>query len=158
MKKRIPLTAAIQVILLLSILTVVLSSCASVQVVQKEGDVLKIIDLVNQGDSETLKALSRVPFLFDGEIIILESDVKILWENVVNAGFKLPSAEVAAITEAAEQDSAVFGGSMETATYFSKYLPETARIADVRSGSMQVLLLLDGKKDGYPQIYGMKVN
>lgn len=150
-------TSMKKIIFVAALAAVLLYSCASVKFVQKEGDIQKIVELINAGDHETLGAVSAAPFLFDSEILMLDADIKSLWRNLTDAGFALPGAAVAAIEERSEGDFAAFGDTMDVKTYFTKYLPETARIAVVRAGGMELRLLVNGKVDGYPKVYGMRV-
>jgi len=147
-----------KILFLMVIIIVGLSSCASLKFVQKEDDVIKIIDLINKGDSKTLTTVSVTPFLFDGEILMLDSDIDILWKNITDAGFTLQAPSVVKIEEIGVESSRFFGDSMDIRSYFDRYLPETARITHIQAGAVNMLLLLNGKKDGYPQIHGIKVD
>ncbi len=136
---------------------IVFMSCASLKYVQKERDVLKLADLVNAKDSKTLAEISASPFLFDGEIIMLPGDLERLWENMVGAGLMMENPAVAEIEEVRGESALLFGESMEVKAFFQKYLPETARTARVAADSGNFIFLLNGKKEGYPKIHGVKV-
>ncbi len=136
---------------------IVFISCASLQYVQKEGDVLKLADLVNAGDSETLAEISASPFLFDGEIIMLPGDLERLWKNMAGAGLVMENPVVTEIVEVRADTPLLFGEAMEIKAFFQKYLPETARTARVAADSGNFIFLLNGKEQGYPKIHGVKV-
>jgi len=133
-------------------------SCASVTFIQKEEDVLALVGLINRGDIVTLSALSSVPFLFDREILTMNQDPGILWSNLAAAGFSLPGAVVVKIDRVDEKTSTLFDDSMEVRVFFSKYVPDTARFAVLEAEGTSAILILDGKREGYPKILGMKVN
>ncbi len=146
-----------KLIILPVVIIFVLSSCASLRYVQKEEDVLKIVSLINQKDKETLTIISEVPFLFDGEILMLRGDVQTLWGNSTGAGFEIVNPAVLKIEETREETYKALGEAMEIKAYFSKYLPETARIVHVAADNVNILFLLNDKVDGYAKIYGIKV-
>lgn len=133
------------------------SSCASLQYVQKDRDVLKIAGLVNSKKSETLTDVSVTPFLFDNEIIMLTGDVASLWNNMIDAGLQMKDPEVVRISDVLPETSRLFGDSMEVQAYFNKYLPDTAKLARLSAGSMQFLFLVNGKEKGYPKIHGVRI-
>ena len=132
-------------------------SCASLQFVQKESDVLKLAGLVDEGNSRTLTAVSVTPFLFDGEIIMLPGDVAALWNNIAAAGLSMGNPAVIQIDDVDEETARIFGNTMEIEAFFRKYLPETARAARLSADSGNYVFLLNGKEQGYPKIHGLKV-
>jgi hypothetical protein len=146
-----------KILFLLPAIGVLMFSCASLKYVQKEGDVLKLADLVNSKDSKTLAEISASPFLFDAEIIMLPGDLERLWENMADAGLVMENPMVTEIKEVREETPLLFGASMEIKAFFQKYLPETARMARVSADSGNFIFLLDGKEHGYPKIHGVKV-
>jgi hypothetical protein len=137
--------------------SVFMLSCASLQYVQKDEDVLKLIELINRGESETLTKLSLVPFLLDGEILMLKGDAGRLWENLKNSGFRLNGAAVAAIEPVSDTSFSTFSDSMEVEVYFKKYVPESAKIAHVEAEGVSCTMILNGKDEGFPMIMGLKV-
>ncbi len=140
------------------LLATVLTACASLRSVQKEGDVLALADLINTGDAGTLAELSAVPFLFDREILLLSRDTQILWENLTEGGFLLSSAEVVRIGEVDGESSLIFDDSMDVELFFRKYVPETSRIAVVEGDDFTATLILNDKENGYPKILGIKID
>lgn len=138
-------------------MVLVFFSCASLRFEQREADIMKIISLINGGDSAKLAEVSETPFLLDDEIIMLEGDISTLWTNITAAGFTIAGPDVYLIEQKGEDSYSTFGESMEVESFFSKYLPNTARIARVEGDNVKLLLLVNDKVEGYPKIHGIKV-
>ncbi|NBB90856.1 MAG: hypothetical protein GVY23_06575, partial [Spirochaetes bacterium] len=67
--------------LLLIAAVVLISSCATVPVAQRESRIMALVDRIN-GDSLTrVVEVTSVPFVLDREILALEADVRTMWSN-----------------------------------------------------------------------------
>jgi hypothetical protein len=153
MKQKLRLIAAV-----LGILFTV-TACASLRYNQKQEDILGIVELVNSGQEELLADLCQIPFLFDGEILMMRGDAGIVWRNLISAGFQLSQAEVSGIEKTGEESYLQFGDTMDVRTFFAKYVPPTARLALVKSADFSLTLILNDKDEesGYPRILGIRV-
>jgi hypothetical protein len=120
----------------------VLSSCASLQRFQDEGDLNKVATLINAGRSERLAAMSLTPFLLDQEIIVLPADVSTFWENIAKAGFRVEGAVLARASSVAADSYREFADTMEVKSFFSQYVKEGARILELETSAGQRVLLL----------------
>ena len=120
----------------------VLSSCASLQRFQDEGDLDRVATLINAGRSEGLAAMSLTPFLLDQEIIVLPADVSTFWENVAKAGFRVEGAVLARAFSVAADSYREFADTMEVKSFFSQYVKEGARILELETSAGQRVLLL----------------
>jgi hypothetical protein len=120
-----------------------LSSCASIQRSQDEGDVRQIADLVNAGQAQKLAALSASPFLLDGEIVVLPADMKSFWEGIAKAGFKTPGASLSDALPVTPQSYQEFAATMEVKSFFSRYVKDGARLLRMTAndGSTRILIL-----------------
>ena len=65
----------IGIICMLIPLLVLLFSCASAPYTQTDKGVLKLVDLINEGQVTEVEGLAQVPFALDTETLYLESDV-----------------------------------------------------------------------------------
>lgn len=115
----------------------------------------KIIFDVNQGDFEELIRLSMVPFVFDREIIMRESDVVLLWTGLTNGGFNLPGGKVTGTEKLSPESYTVFSESWEMKVFFEKYVPKQAYIAYVSADGRRTAFLLGKSADGTARIYGI---
>ena len=79
---------------------ITLASCASLQHNWDQGNVTTVADLINSGQSARLAAMSSTPFLVDGEIVALKSDVAGFWGGIIKAGYKVdkPVLDQASVT------------------------------------------------------------
>jgi hypothetical protein len=132
-------------------------SCATVPIADNEKSVAKVVDLFNQGQSEKLSDLSQKPFLFDGEILLMQQDLDILYGNLGNAGFKMEDYAIASLDRVDDSSYEKFAETMEVEVYFDKYIESSAVVATIKAKNGTFLLLLDGRKGPYPLIYGFKV-
>ncbi|RKX73555.1 MAG: hypothetical protein DRP87_18710 [Spirochaetes bacterium] len=140
----------------LILFTIVFTSCATVPFAGRERNILKVVDLINRGNTNQLISLSQIPFLLDGEIIMLEKDLEFLWENFASARLAIPDPRVAETRPASESSHEIFASSMEVEVFWKKYLPEASFIARIVSDNGEFLLILGGRQRGFPLIYGFK--
>ncbi|MCG8477966.1 MAG: hypothetical protein MI724_02645 [Spirochaetales bacterium] len=140
----------------IAVMTVVaaLASCATVPVSQREGRVEALVEELNTADIERLAELSARPFLFDGEIVILESDLNTMWTNLRAAGFAFDAATLDELGPVDEDTYRAFGDSMDVRAWFDRYAAEDAGLATVRT-THGTFLILTGDRDGRtPRIFG----
>ena len=114
------------------------------------------MDAVNRGDSAWLTERSALPFLLDGEIILLGPDIAALWNNLTKAGFNFRNGVILSLKPAGPESAAKFGETMELTTYFTKYVEPNSAIAEVDSGAGRFLLLIGPVKAGKSAIRGLK--
>ncbi|HET6485615.1 MAG TPA: hypothetical protein VFH83_04300 [Spirochaetia bacterium] len=134
---------AIRVLLVVAACAGVLAGCASLQRSVDQGDVREVTDLINSGQAAKLSAMSATPFLLDGEIVALRSDVAALWDNVVKAGFRLSDAGLARSVAVAADSYREFAGTLEVKAFFDSQVKPGTRILELRTAEgTRVLLLL----------------
>jgi len=138
-------------ILLLSLL----GACASRPYVQKEEKVFDLIKAINSGEAAA-KELAEAPFLFDGEIILLQNHLTILWENLYRAGFRMHDAAIIRNEPVKESSWREFGDSFDVKSFFSKYLDENTSLVEVKARNGNYIFLLNKEVNGYPRIQGFK--
>lgn len=137
---------------LLAILCVTVAGCATLGRFERSAD--DIVALINSGNAAELAAATRTPFLLDGELIVLDQDVALFWENAVKAGFRVQTEALEA--QPLEPESyRRFAPTMEVRTFFEKYVSERGSIVVLSGGGVRVLLLLDRGK-GRITILGFK--
>jgi hypothetical protein len=137
-RKLFPLLAAC----LAMVAALLLSSCASMQRAQDEGDVRQIAELVNAGQAQKLAALSASPFLLDGELVVLPADVKSFWEGIAKAGFKTPGASLSDALPVTPQSYLEFASTMEVKSFFSRYVKDGARLLRMSANEGKRILIL----------------
>ncbi len=132
-------------LLLISIVIITgLFSCTTYS--QRKSSSDKVIDLVNTKNSALLSSATSLPFLFDGEIIMLEKDSSMIWQNINNAGFNFEEIiEVESIPVSAG-GYLFFANTMEVKTWFEKYLPKKASLLKISCKNGLYYMILGGKK------------
>lgn len=134
----------------------ILSACKTVPVSQRERRVQILLDRLNERDVEHAMEVSRIPFVFDQEIIVLESDVETLWSNLQQAGFSFANHRVREIRPVHPGSYREFGDTMDMEVYFSKYLSEDGTIVRIDTDYGGFLVLVGDRRRGLPQLFGMK--
>jgi hypothetical protein len=145
-----------RVLLILPIVIIALS-CATIPLAQDEEAITRVIELFNSHQADALVDLSAKPFVFDGEILLMQQDLQQLYANLDRAGFDLRGYRIIAIEPVSENSYKRFADTMEMRVFFSKYIQSTATVVTVHAEHGRILLLLDGRKGRYPQIHGFKV-
>ena len=133
---------------------ILISSCATMDFTHGKGDFLEISSLIDEGDSGTLAARSALPFLLDGEIVVREEDIVLLWRNLAAAGFSVGTTDGVSVERVSDASHEAFGGTFDTAVFFGKYVPSRARLGRISSVRGEVLIIL-GTADGL--IYGVRL-
>ncbi|HEY9593214.1 MAG TPA: hypothetical protein VHE79_01960 [Spirochaetia bacterium] len=120
-----------------------LGSCASLQRSFDEGDMRKIVDLINHGQGEALAGMSATPFLVDGEVVVLPADVAGFWAGIVKSGYRVQGAALASGTKVAADSYTLFASTMEVKSYFSRYVKDGGRVLELTTdGGKRVRILL----------------
>ena len=130
------------------------ASCATVRVVDHARGAHTIIELVNADEADTLTNNSHVPFLLDGEIIMIQSDVLVLWQAIVEH-FTLESETVHEMPEELKDVATLFGQTMDVRVFFQN-LPDEVHAVRIDTSQGELILLLGTADRGVPRIYGLK--
>lgn len=133
-----------------------LASCTSAPHVQKERDVMRLVDLINAGGVQGIQGLAAVPFAFDSEILYLESDVERLWVNLSESSFLMENARMVSSEPVNPESWTSFARSFDMQNFFSKYTGRDTSLVTVDSDDGRYLLLLERKIKGYPRVRGMR--
>ena len=133
------------------------SSCASLGTRIHEDDVLEAAELIAAGENEILASRSALPFLLDGEILMMKGDTRSLWKNLAESGFALKAPRVTSLEPAGEESYLLFDDSMEVKSWFAKYVPETGTIARIDGEKYSLLLVMNGSSEGAAVILGMRI-
>jgi hypothetical protein len=126
----------------LLLLAVLLVSCASIQRSKDEGNIERISELINTGQSDKLVEMTELPFLLDQEIIVLDKDVRTFWSTIVEVGFKVEEPMLERGTKVGPESYKEFYDSMEVETFFKKYLKRQSRLLELKTNTGRRILLL----------------
>jgi hypothetical protein len=133
-----------------------LTGCTTFNVKDREAGIYKIIDFINNGESEKLVTSSRIPFLYDGEIILLQKDIRLIWNTLSESNFSIKDPEITAMDNIDEQTYTVFTTSMEGKVFFKRHLPKKTVITTVSAKNGTYYFLTGGDKKSGVTIFGMK--
>lgn len=142
-------------------------SCSTAPYSRRGSSVVKIAELINDKNSGYLAKISKTPFLLDGEIILLDRDIEMIWKNLSESGFAFEGDYSVDSFPVSAGDHALFASSMEVKTFFREYLPKKKKgsIAEINADNGKFYLLLgnkkkiereDGSKVSFPEIFGFK--
>lgn len=147
-------------------LAVILSSCSTVPISRQEASVDKIVSLINAGDADTLVSISKKPFLLDGEIMLRDSDIAMIWNNLAGAGFTFGDRYKADIYPAVADYADLFSDTWEVQVFFRQYIPahKEGAVLELSTDNGKYFLILgnkivlkrNGRKEKYPEIIGFK--
>ncbi len=133
-----------------------LISCATGPYVQKESGVLKLVDLINEGEVTEIDGLTPAPFALDGETLYLESDVATFWKNLKAASFAMSSPRFVGANHLAPDSYKTFADTFDMKNFFEKYTGKDTSLAVVDTKEGRYYLLLERKVQGYPRVRGLK--
>lgn len=130
------------------------ASCTTVPVSQRDNRVEALITELNTADIDRVMELSARPFLFDGEIIILESDLQTMWTNLRAAGFTFDSATIQELGPVTDTTYLSFGDTMDVRVWFEKYASDDAALATVETSYGTFLIITGDQVERLPYIFG----
>ena len=148
MKRHIPTIGTALLILILA------ASCTTVPVSQRDNRVEALITELNTADIDRLMELSARPFLLDGEIIILESDVQMMWTNLRDVGFTFDAATIEELGPVTDTTYTRFADTMDVRVWFQKYAAEDAGLARVSTSHGTFLIITGDRLKRTPYIFG----
>lgn len=140
---------------LLLFLLLLFAGCAGMPVSQRESSVKSLLYELQQRDPQAAANLTHVPFLFDGEILTTERDAQLMWENLSASGF-LSEAQLLTVAPADPAQYTRFADTAQVRVFFEHSLPDNSAFAEISTDYGRFLLLLSGKKIGYPIVVGVK--
>ena len=133
----------------------VMVSCATRPYAQKDEKVFDLIKAINSGEAAA-KELAEAPFLFDGEIVLMQNHLTALWKNLYMAGFRMYDASIVRNHFIKENSWREFGDTMDVQTFFKKYLDENTSLVEVKARNGNFVFLLNKEVNGFPRIQGFK--
>jgi len=137
------------------LLLLLFAGCAGMPVSQRESSVKNLLYELQQRDPQGAADLTHTPFLFDGEILTTERDAQLMWENLSASGF-LSDARLLTLVPAGPAQYTRFADTAQVRVFFEHSLPDNPAFAEISTGYGRFLLLLSGKKLGYPIVVGVK--
>ena len=139
----------------LLLLVAVLAGCVSIEK-RLSNAAEKVIDLIDDGNSEDLIAMTSTPFLLDGEIIILDQDIADFWVAIIAAGFNVGSPVLVETVQADEETFRQFAETKEVESYFQKYVTEECHLVIVETEEIRLILIMDRPDKKNSRIIGLK--
>lgn len=140
----------------LSLMAMLLSSCASGPYIQKEHDVLRLVELINEGRITEIEGLSPAPFILDSETLYLTSDIQTFWKNLKTASFVLKDAQFVLTQQVGPETYKLFADTYDMQNYFFHYTDKDSSVVTLKTSQGTYYLLLERKHKGYPKIRGIK--
>jgi len=144
-------TVRIGAVLLVAVLA---ASCTTVPVSQRDNRVELLIEELNTADIDRVMELSARPFLFDGEIIILESDLRTMWTNLRDVGFTFDAATIEELGPVTDNTYLQFADTMDVRVWFQKYAAEDAALARITTTHGTFLIITGDRLQRLPYIFG----
>lgn len=110
---------------------------------------------LDTADLDTIMARTAIPFLLDGEPIARERDVRIMWQNLRDAGFRFTPAQIVRVDPRDEASYRQFGQTEDVRIWFDRYTAEDAGLAVVNTEFGQFLIVTGGRERRRPLIWGL---
>lgn len=134
---------------------VCITGCATLSAGFAARDVEKAVDLINSQNASELSRHSSTPFLFEGEMLLRNTDVEAVWSNLSGNGFELKNPIIIETSKSDETTYRVFSESEEMEIFFRKYIPEDSILGKIDTDEGTFHILLGRGVDGYPAILGI---
>ncbi len=129
-------------------------SCATVPRSQNQSRVEDLIAELNTASVERLVELSARPFLLDGEIVVVERDIAMMWTNLRDVGFTFDGAAIEEVGALRPDDYLAFGDTMDVRVWFDKYTTDDAGLARVATTHGTFLIVTGEAEDIGLQVFG----
>jgi hypothetical protein len=127
---------------LLCMMALLATSCATIARWGDEGTARQVADLVNAGDAQKLATLSGLPFMVDGEVVVIASDVADFWAGIVKSGYRVEGETLDTGTAVDASSYKLFADTMEARSFFSQYVKDGGRVLDLTTAKGTHIRLL----------------
>jgi len=131
-------------------------ACTTMNVIDHKAGVLSVINDINKSNTQALITCSKVPFLFDGEILLRKADVSILWNNLKEADFNIDDPLITAIEKVNQDTYKEFADTMEVKVFFNKYISTDCVLIRVKSTNGENLFIAAEKPECDLKIFAFK--
>lgn len=118
----------------------------------------EIVASLNHGDSALPIDMSKIPFVFDGEIIITGSSVSRIWNGLVSAGFVITDPLITSISPVMSDDYTLFRSNWEMDVFFRNKIPLYTYKITIEGIDGEILLLINRDNNRSYSLIGMKVD
>lgn len=125
---------------------VLLASCATLRKGADQGIVRTLERHLDAGRGRELAELSQVPFLLDGEVVVLPEDVLEFWTAVASADWGLQGARIEAGSPVDDQSWRRFADTQEVRSFFKRYVDPRARLIELTGPAGEQVLVLAQEK------------
>ena len=137
------------------LLIVLVGGCATIP----EGDavspaVTETVETLETGTVGEVVAISSLTFLFDTEVLVRESDVRLAVEAIQRSSSAFETTGTERITDARSVITA-FGDRFEVHAFAAEYLPEEAYLVTVATDGGEVRLILGDRIGSARSILGV---
>lgn len=117
---------------------------------------LEAVQSLNRAEPLFISAMSSVPFIFDGEILITNSSVSKVWKGISDAGFTVTDPVVTSLSHVAPEDYVLFRNSWELETFFKNKIPRYAYKITIEGLHGEVLMIVYRDKSRSYSLMGLK--
>ena len=148
--KRIGLLVAMAVAVLAGCVT---SGSVSISVSQSTAET---VDLFLTGTPGSVAAISEIPMLFDSEVLVRESDIRLLMTQLVGTSTRYSISRIRAF-ESPEDAIKEFGSDFESRSIIERYSIEDVNAVEVETDFGNMVLLLGDDVGSYRSIIGVAV-
>lgn len=130
------------------------ASCATAPVSQRDTRVEALLEELNTAEITRVMELSARPFLLDGEIIVLERDLRTMWLNLREVGFTFDSATIEELGPVTDDTYRQFGDTMDVHVWFERYTAADAGLARVSTTHGTFLIVTGDREWRTPRVFG----
>ncbi len=135
--------------MILVLLAVSMASCAGFSGVVKESNVMDAVENLNSGNAAALVEGSALPFVFDGEILESDTQLKLLWNGLADAGFSIDNPMILQQRPVTAEDGDLFSQYWEIQTYFKNLITEDDIFVEVQgAGTSAYMIFRSYPKEG----------
>lgn len=120
-----------------------------------ENAALRIVELMNRGAVEELVKHTRVPFVLDNELIMLEGDAQSFWKSATESGVNINVNALTVHKSTENEFLNRFGNTMDMKVFY-KHLPQNAQIVVFDTSLGQATFVLGEIRWGVPDIFCFK--
>ena len=115
-----------------------------------------MVALINDGKADELYAMTQTPFLLDGEIVVLDNDMRDLWETITSGGAKVSNLVLVESYPVEENTYKRFADTFEVKSYFERYVSKDGHVVIVETEDLRLFFLMDKTKKGAKKLIGLK--
>ena len=142
--------------LLAALAMAIVTGCVTTRTISVTPSTAETVDLFITGTPGAVAAISEIPMLFDSEVLVRESDIRLLMSQLVGTSSSYTISRIRGF-RSSEDAASDFGRDFESLSIIGRYPIEEVNAVEVATDFGTMVLLLGDDVGSFRSIIGVTV-